>query len=403
MGTTASVAPVACMSTRRTSIIGAALATLGPISMSAYTPAMSNMMVALHTTETAIKLSLSVYFGAFSVTQLVCGPLSDRYGRRRTAIVFLAIYIVGGLVAASAATVAWLIAGRLLQGIGASVGITVARAIVRDQFIGREAATVMNLIGIMLAIGPAVAPTLGSLALLQGGWEWVLMMLALFGLCVLTLVLCALRETFPGGDEQFAGMGPLASYLALITDKSFMTATMALGCAIGGLYALATTLPFILIKVVGLSPTEFGLGMLLQSGGYLASSVVLRYTSPTLGGDRCVAIGLGLVAIAGIAMFVTSMQVAPHYITIMGPVGLLACGLAFMTPHLSVAALAPFRKDAGSASAMMGFIQMGCGFVGSVTASVYASPIQGFGTVIPAMTILAGTSYLLFRCIPHRP
>jgi DHA1 family purine ribonucleoside efflux pump-like MFS transporter/DHA1 family bicyclomycin/chloramphenicol resistance-like MFS transporter len=385
------------MSARRTSIIGGALATLGPISMSAYTPAMPQMMAALHTTEAAIKLSLSVYFGAFSVTQLVCGPLSDRFGRRPTALVFLAIYIAGGFVAAGASTVFWLVVGRLLQGIGASVGITVARAIVRDQFDGREAATVMNLIGMMLAIGPAIAPTLGSLALLRGGWEWVLIMLALFGVCVLTLVLCALRETCPFRDEQLVPMGPIASYLALIADKSFMAATVALGCAIGALYALATTLPFILIKIVGLSPTEFALGMLLQSGGYIASSIMLRYASPGLGGNRCVAIGLGLVVTAGLLMFVASMQLAPHFITIMGPVGLLACGLAFMTPHLSVVALAPFRKAAGSASAMMGFIQMGCGFAGSLVTSVFVSPVQAFGTVIPILTIMAGTSYLLFQ------
>ncbi len=130
------------MSERRTSMIGALMATLGPISMSVYTPAMPELVRAFGTSDATIKLTLSIYFAGFSVAQLLAGPASDAFGRRRATLSFVGIYIIGSLLAAFAPDVGWLLAGRLIQGIGASVGITVARAIVRDQFVGVEASRI---------------------------------------------------------------------------------------------------------------------------------------------------------------------------------------------------------------------------------------------------------------------
>src|SRR5690606_21264705 len=142
------------MSESRTSMLGALLATLGPISMSLYTPAMPELVEAFGTTQSAIKLTLSLYFAGFAFAQLLAGPFSDAFGRRLATLVFLGSYLVGGLLCAAAGSVEMLLAGRLVQGIGASVGMTVARAIGRDQFGGEESTRIMNLIGIMLAIGP---------------------------------------------------------------------------------------------------------------------------------------------------------------------------------------------------------------------------------------------------------
>ena len=153
------------MSERRTSIIGAFLVALGPISMALYTPAMPELVHAFSSTDSAIKLTLSVYFAGFALSQLVSGTMSDVLGRRPTTLLFMAIYLAGSLMSAFAPTVEILLAGRLVQGIGASVGMTVARAIVRDQFTGVEAARIMNMIGMMLAIGPAISPTLGGICL----------------------------------------------------------------------------------------------------------------------------------------------------------------------------------------------------------------------------------------------
>jgi DHA1 family purine ribonucleoside efflux pump-like MFS transporter/DHA1 family bicyclomycin/chloramphenicol resistance-like MFS transporter len=384
------------MSERRTSVLGALLATIGPISMSIYTPAMPELVSAFSTTEAAIRTTLSLYFGGFSVAQLISGPMSDAFGRRRSAIGFVGIYLVGSLLAALAPSVDWLLAGRLIQGIGASVGITVARAIVRDQFAGAEASRIMNLIGIMLAIGPAMAPTVGGLALAAFGWRSVFFLLIGFGSLLGLMVIVFMRETATPDPRRVLPGPLLAAYGELLRNPYFVFASVTLGGSIGALYAQATLLAFILINVAGLSPTAFGMGMLLQSGSYFLGSIVLRLAAPLLGGDRCVRLGLGLVLSAGLMIAASVEFVTPSYLSIMVPVAFLAFGLAFLTPHLTTLALYPFPHIAGSASAMMGFIQMGGGFLGGMAAARFGKPLAAFGTVIPAMTIIAFAAYLGF-------
>lgn len=161
------------MSTKRTAMLGAFLTALAPISMAIYTPAMPELTRVFATDQSAVKLSLSLYFAGFALAQLLAGPASDAFGRRKASIVFLLIFLGGGLVAISAPTIEVLLFARLVQGIGASVGMTVARAVVRDQFTGAEASSIMNLIGIMLAVGPALGPTIGGLSLAAFGWKSV--------------------------------------------------------------------------------------------------------------------------------------------------------------------------------------------------------------------------------------
>ncbi|WP_283195986.1 multidrug effflux MFS transporter [Rhizobium sp. AN80A] len=377
-------------------MLGALLVTIGPISMSIYTPAMPALVGAFGTTEAAIKLTLSLYFAGFSIAQLLAGPLSDAFGRRAATLVFVGIYMVGSLLSAFAPGIEWLLAGRLIQGIGASVGITVARAIVRDQFTGADASRIMNLIGIMIAIGPAIAPTVGGLALAAFGWRSVFFLLIGFGLLVCLSVLVFMRETGTPDRRRALPGALLQAYGELVREPRFVSASLVLGGSIGALYAQATMLPFILIKLVGLSPTAFGLGMLMQSGSYFLGSVVLRMTAARLGGDGSVRVGLTLLGLSGVMIALSVAFVAPSYLSIMGPVAFLAFGLAFLTPHMTTSGLFPFPHIAGSASAMMGFIQMGGGFTGGLMASLIGAPLLAFGTIIPAMALIAIISYLWF-------
>ena len=255
------------MSERRTSMLGALLATLGPISMSIYTPAMPELVTAFSSTESMIKLTLSVYFGGFSIAQLLSGPMSDAFGRKPATLAFVGINLLGSLICLFAPSVEWLLAGRLIQGIGASVGITVARAIVRDQFVGAEASRIMNLIGIMLAIGPAMAPTIGGLALAAFGWHSIFVFLIGFGLLVLSGVTLFMRETTVADRALARPARLLSAYGSLLADRRFIAAALVLGGSVGALYAQATMLPFILIERVGLTPTAFGIGMLHEQPG----------------------------------------------------------------------------------------------------------------------------------------
>ncbi|WP_245294695.1 multidrug effflux MFS transporter [Rhizobium rhizosphaerae] len=392
----------AAMSARRTSLIGALLAMLGPISMSIYTPAMPELVRAFLTTPSEVKLTLSVYFGGFALAQLMAGPFSDAFGRKSATLAFLGINLAGSLACAFAPDIDTLIFGRMIQGIGASVGITVARAIVRDQFTGAEASRIMNLIGIMLAIGPAMAPALGGLALAAFGWRSIFFLLMGFSLMTMLAILVYLRETTVPDRTRARPGRLLRAYAEILRDGRFLAAVGVLGGAIGALYAQSTMLSFILIDRVGLSPTAFGLSMLMQSGFYFLGSVVLRLTARWTGGERAVQIGLLACGLGGVMILASVHLLTPSLLSIMVPVAFSAFGIAFLTPHMTTVALQSFPHIAGSASAMLGFIQMGCGFLGGLAASFVGTPLDAFGAIIPTMLFAAVVSYLAFQAQTRR-
>ncbi|MCS4245332.1 DHA1 family purine ribonucleoside efflux pump-like MFS transporter/DHA1 family bicyclomycin/chloramphenicol resistance-like MFS transporter [Rhizobium sp. BIGb0125] len=395
-------APTPIMTTRRTAILGALLMAIGPISMAIYTPAMPELVNAFGTTEAAIKISLALYFAGFALAQLVSGPASDAFGRKAASLVFLSIYLAGGLIAVSAPSVEFLLAARLIQGIGVSVGMTVARAIVRDQFIGSEASSILNLIGIMLAIGPAIGPTMGGLSLAAFGWHSVFWLMVGFGVISVVAVVFFLRETTVPDRKLIRPSNLVRAYAELLRNKRFLFAAMIMAGSVGALYAQATMLSFILINEVGLTPTGFGLSMLMQSGAYFSGSVALRFLVKILGDRHSAILGLCCSGIGGTLMILSVFLLEPSFITIMGPVAVATFGIALITPYIVTAAMAPFPHIAGSASAMMGFIQMSSGFIAGVVASLIGSPLLAFGTVIPFMEFMAIAGYIGFASFTRK-
>jgi MFS transporter, DHA1 family, multidrug resistance protein len=290
------------MSERRTTFLGAFLTTLGPISMAIYTPAMPELVRAFATTDAAIKMSLSLFFAGFALAQLVAGPLADALGRKKATLIFLTVYLAGSLLAMLASSVEFILAARLVQGIGASVGVVVGRAIVRDLYTGTDAARILNTIGIFLAIGPAMGPTLGGLTLAAFGWDAVFLLMVAFGLMAMAFTLSLLRETIVPDLGRLRPRQLLRNYLEVAGTARFLATSLILSGTIGALYAQSTMLPFVLINEVGLTPTQFGLGMLMQSGSYLTGSLTLKLVASRLGGPRATLIGITLCGFGAIVM-----------------------------------------------------------------------------------------------------
>jgi DHA1 family bicyclomycin/chloramphenicol resistance-like MFS transporter len=155
-------------------------------------------------------------------------------------------------------------------------------------------------------------------------------------------------------------------------------------------------LAFVLIGEVGMTPTAFGIGMLMQSGAYFSGSVALRYISRRIGDRRSAKLGLCFSGGGGVLIALSVLLLPASFLSIMGPVAICTFGIALLTPYIITAVMAPFPHIAGSASAMMGFIQMSSGFLGGVAASVIGDPLLAFGTVIPVMEFMAVASYIAF-------
>ncbi|MEO5323556.1 MFS transporter [Mesorhizobium sp. CC13] len=206
--------PAGVMSERRVTIVSAVLAGLGPASLSLFTPAMPEIVHAFGTTEDAVKMTLGLYFAGFAVTQLVCGPLADGFGRKPVTLAFLGIYLVGSLGALLAPSIEVLILSRLLQGAGAAVGLSLSRAIVRDLFAHEQSARILNLITLILALAPALAPTIGGLVMQIAGWHAIFSIMFLMGIAALLTVRFALAKpsnAIRAGHGQKRSSGPTGS------------------------------------------------------------------------------------------------------------------------------------------------------------------------------------------------
>ncbi|MET3600635.1 multidrug effflux MFS transporter [Martelella mangrovi] len=387
------------MSESRTSLIGAMMTMLGPFSLSIYTPAMPALAIAFNTTDAAIKLSLSVFFGGFAFAMLVAGPLADAFGRRKTAIGFLGIYMAGSLLAVFAGDVNALLLGRLVQGIGASAGLTVGRAIVRDQFTGEPAARIMNMIGIVLAVGPAVAPTVGGVILAVFDWKAIFLTMAGFGATIAVILITMMAETVQPDRRKASPLPLLSAYWQLVTSARFMAASLLIASSVGTLYALASILPFVLIKVAGLTPSQYGVGMLMQTGLYFSGSVVFRFALGRFSSRSLVRIGLLFIALGAAATAVSVEFLPISYLSVMLPVGSFAFGIAFVMPYTMNAALLPFPAIAGSASALMGFMQMGSGLLTGVIAAAIGSPVLALQFIVPSMGAIAVCCYFWLRTV----
>ncbi|WP_334177112.1 Bcr/CflA family efflux MFS transporter [Pseudoxanthobacter sp.] len=394
--TTAATAPV--ITERRLTLIGSALAALGPISLSLYSPALPALAAAFGASHAAVNLTMTAYFGGFAFAQLACGPVSDAYGRRRAALGFIALYLVASCAAAMAPSVGWLIGARLAQGLGAAVGLSVSRAMVRDVFTGQPAARIMGMIGVMLGIGPAVSPTLGGLILTVAHWHVIFYVMILYGAALLAVLLLATPETHRNPDPGHLHPARLVrNYATLLSSAGFMRAALVMALTVGGIYMLAVMLPFVLIDQLGMSPATFGLTMLNQTGFYILGGLVAQRLMRFIPAQRLVPIGLAFCVAAGLGFAIGLRVFGPSLWPVILPLQAWAFGIALILPATTAGALHDFPHIAGAAAALLGFLQMASGFLGGLSASLFADPAMALATVPCASALLALAIHILLR------
>ncbi|WEK04857.1 MAG: multidrug effflux MFS transporter [Candidatus Devosia phytovorans] len=389
----------AAMSARRTAIVGGLMVATGPLSLTLYAPALPTMVLDLGTTDAGGKLTLSVYFAAFAVAQLLCGPLSDRYGRRSVGMAFFLIYILGSLISVVAPTLEVLFIGRFIQGFGVSAGVALSRAMVRDQFTGSEAIRILTLINLILTVTPAVAPTLGSVILLLGSWHHMFIVMAGFGLAILALLSLGARETLP--EDARVPIRPsviLGNYRRLLSSPDFLMPSLLLGLVFSGFHGFTALLPFVLIDGMGLTPFQFAMAMLVQTASFITGNLIVGYLSTRISGSRLVLIALGLIALSGLGFALLPNLFPGSVLAIMAPVGVWMLGLAFVSPATTTAAMAAFGSIAGAAGALTGFFQVGGGFAGSLAAGTLFGDARTALTIqLPVVAVLAIVVALLDR------
>jgi DHA1 family bicyclomycin/chloramphenicol resistance-like MFS transporter len=372
-----------------------AVTALGPVTMSMYAPSMPAIARAFGASDGAVQLTLSLYLAGFAVAQLVYGPLSDRFGRRNVLLVGLAVYLAGTIACALAPSIGMLVAARVVQAMGACAGPALGRAMVRDVYPRDQAAQVLALVGMALAVAPAIAPALGGYLQVWYDWHAIFVVLGAFGLALLVFMAARLPETNPAPDPDALQPARIReAYAQLIGSRTYV-GYMAVGAiALGGLFTFYATSPFSFIDKIGLTPDQYGWTNMGTVGGFLLGSVAANRIVIRLGIDRMIALS-GAVSGTGAALMILFGALGwASVATVIGPMALWTLGLGMALPTSMAGAMAPFPRIAGSASALMGFMQMGSGMAGSMTLSA----LPGATALALGLALLAlwATGYGLF-------
>lgn len=233
------------------------------------------------------------------------------------------------------------------------------------------------------------------------GWHAIFVVMFAAVMAVVVIVHFFMVETVERDLSRIKPRALMQSYGTLLTMPYFVLCSLVLAGTVGAIYTQAMVLPFILMERVGLTPTEFGMGMLLQSGMFFIGALTARWLMPYVRSANLVPVGLGCVAIGSMALALSLGLYEPTFVGVMGPVGVHAFGIAFVMPAMLTAALAPFPHIAGAASSMSGFFQMGGGLLGGMICALIAEPVSAMATAIPVLGLLAIISWLVWRMLPE--
>lgn len=376
------------------------LTALGPLSIDMYLPSLPALQRDLGTTASLTQLTLAAYFAGLGLGQLVYGPLSDRFGRKRPLYAGLAIYVLASIACAASPSVHALIALRFAQALGGAAGQVVTRAVVRDLHVGAAAARMLAMLMLVMGVAPILAPLLGGWVLLVAGWRAIFGVLAAFGLACLVTMVVALPETATTRVPSLDLGGIRRSIGLILRDRGFVANTLAGAFAQAGMFAYISGSPFVLIEIFHVSPQAYGWLFGANAVGLIAASQVnhrmLARTPPAsmLAGSTVAITAVGAVLL-GIALAawggLPAMAIALFaFVTCIGFIGSNATALAMEDQG----------ARAGLASAVLGAAQ----FAVAATASSMVGLLND-GTARPMAGIMAacgGASMIASRATPRR-
>lgn len=335
------------------------LSALGPFSIDMYLPAFKAIAQSLKTDLSHVGFTLTGYFIGISFGQLFYGPVTDRFGRKKPLIFGLSLYILASIGCALSPTIEWLIAMRVLLALGGCVGMVVGRAIVRDLFPVSEIAKIFSILMLIVGIAPIIAPTIGSWVLTVSEWRTIFYIMTSLGMILLFSVLFFLPESQPREASHSLSIPTIIkNYKEVLSDKTFIFYALIGSLAMSGMFAYISGSPFVFMEYFGISQKTYGLIFGFNAFGYILGSQVNRVMLNKFSSKKIVsfsAVALCTIGVSGIVLQNTQLLTVEILVTHL--VCFLFC-LGHLVPNATALALTPFTKNAGSASALIGFIQM---------------------------------------------
>lgn len=344
-------------------LVLALLLGIQPVTTDLYLPALPALTDGFGASMAQAQLTLTGLLLAFGISQLIWGPLSDRFGRRPILLWGLSAYTVAAVVSTLAPTMDWLILARTVQGAAMGAAVMCARAMVRDLYTPEAGARAMSKGLTGLGVIACLCAPLGGLVSDLVGWRWALAVLAVFGAGTLAVLVWHMEETLARRNPRALAPGTLVRTWATIARHPTFLAWAALSTAsYGGLFTFLAASSFVLIKVLGLTKTQYGLVMFAMSFVYILGTLLCRRLLPRLGIRRAVALGAGITFAGGTSMGLLALAGVHSVAAIVGPFLLFILAHGIHQPCSQSGAVGPFPQAAGAASALAGFLIMVAAF-----------------------------------------
>jgi DHA1 family bicyclomycin/chloramphenicol resistance-like MFS transporter len=353
-------------------LILGALTALGPFSIDMYLPGFPAIAKSLHTTTENVALSLSSFFIGISAGQLLYGPLLDRFGRKRPLYFGLALYIIASIGCYFAGSIEMLIGLRFVQAIGSCAAAVASMTMVRDLFPVKDSAKVFALLILVLGASPLIAPTVGGYVSASLGWHVIFLILTVIAVLISLAVIFLLPESYPPDPSYSLAPAPIInSFLGVLETPQFYTYSFCGALAFSGLFAYIAASPIVFMEVFKVSTKTYGWIFALLSIGFIGSSQVNSMLVKKYKSEQIVNAVMIVMVCISVVFLVGALQ---GWLGLVGTIvmifGILCC-VGLLSPNTSALALAPFEKNAGVASSLLGASQMAIGSAVSVGISLF--------------------------------
>lgn len=371
------------------------ISTIGPLSLNIAMPVLPTIQKAFAVSRESATSVLSLFLLGMAAAQLILGPLADRLGRRPVLLIGLALYVVASALAAFATSIEQLLAARILQALGATVGLPLARTIVRDLYDRNEAASMIGYITMVMVIAPMMSPYLGAVASERFGWQAIFVICVALGIAALIIVWALLPETRPASLDTTTSRDVIVRSLTLLKMPSFLAACGTGACASAIFFAFQGGAPYLVINVMGMTETSYALWFMTIALGYMIGNFISGRYSRRFGIERMILAG-NMLGVAG-ALIAVALAFVPvmHPLALFLPMTLVSFSNGLVIPNAITAALSVEPKAAGAASGLAGALQFGL----SALASYLVGAINA-ETALPlalSMTFIAIMGLVLHR------
>jgi len=382
--------------------VAIALFVYGWVSVNIYLPVLPDLEKVFEIGRSTASLTVTIFLIGFSATQLIWGPLSDRFGRKPVLLGGLAISVTGAALTAFANSIEFFLAARIFESLGIGVAPVLARSVLTDSLDRNNVSTAMAYTAVVVALVPAVAPIIGGYLNLLGSWRSIFVFVAAYGAVLVATSALRLPETIRSKNSGLKASAVLGEYREMLSNREYLGYIGSYAIAFGTLIGYYAAAPYIFIRALGYPRHEYGYLLLVNVGFYVLGASVSRILIPKVGTVRPIVLAIIAFATTSITFVVLEVFTDLGTLSVLLPMCIFIFGSGLVSPAANTGAMELFRDKAGASTAVVGFsISVGGAVFSGALSAFHITRLVELGTYIGVSTLLCIATYL--QCLrSHR-